>query len=492
VGPQARWLALAAGVAIASGVLLRGGAVARMDIWEDGVVYAEMGRSVARYGAFLLPDGERMGRSFSSGPGYSHHFPPAYPFALGLVFSGLGFGLWQAKLANLGISLAALAAVWATTRNLFGAQTARLVTGLVALDPGLVWVTGIGLSENLSLLFATLTIWAFLRSLHDVRFLLPTGVFWTVVYLARASAGPFGLLPAAAGAYWWSRFRGWRELLSQWCLAAGAIFVAAAGAWSWRNYDLFGSTATSLYMSSAIDWGLSQPALFGQALAGKGAFFGTLFLVYALAFAPELRASLRRLRDAETSALWLFVCGIWGLAWLVTAAFWPYEQKSFFSFDHQRYIVLGAVPLWWLALRAGGRERASLAWRWAGLAALLLVTSSLVVAEPIRRSTARAAEFLNLYLRDGDSIMLFGSAPKYDLSLHLERHDAIEVRTTALSEPPAFALFGDTLPDPLPPGYRLVGSFEQRGPVPSVTHVLAREAVVRERSVPTGLVQAFE
>ena len=79
--------------------------------------------------------------------------------------------------------------MYATTRNLYGADRAAVVTGLVALEPSLVWVTGIGLSETFSLLFATLTVWAFLRSLADLRWILPAGLFWTAVYLrARAPA----------------------------------------------------------------------------------------------------------------------------------------------------------------------------------------------------------------------------------------------------------------------------------------------------------------
>jgi hypothetical protein len=454
-----------------------------MDVWQDGVVYAEMGRSFARFGEFFLPDGERMGRQGSRLPGYSHHFPPAFPFALGLGFSCLGFGAAPAKLVLTTLSLAALVAVYGTTRNLFGAERAWLVTGLVALEPGLVWVTGIGLSENFSLLFATLTLWAFVRSLGDIRFLLPSGVFWTIVYLTRSSAGVFGLLPAAAGVLWWARFRDWRALLSPWCLGAGAVFGAVAALWSWRNYQLFGDPATSPYMSTAIAYGLSQPALFARALAGKAAFFGTLLLAYALPFAPELRASLRRLREAETSLLWLFVAAIFGLAWCVTAAFWPYEQRPFLDLTHQRYIVMGIVPLLWLAL--GGAPAPGLRWRWLALALALGAASTAVLLHPIRRSGARAAEFVAPYLRDGDTVMIAGSVRKYDLDLHLDRIDHITVRTRPGPSAPAFAFFGDQLPDPLPEGWELIGIFEEHGPVESVTYVIADRDVVRERALAT-------
>lgn len=352
-------------------------------------------------------------------------------------------------------------------------------------------MTGIGLSENFSLLFATLTVWAFLRSLTDLRFILPTGLFWTAVYLARSSAGVFGLLPAIAGAFWWWRYRGWRVLLSPWCIAAGATFAAAVLLWGWRNYSLFGDWATSPYMSAAYDWGLTQPALVAKALFGKGAFFGALLLVYAVPFWPELRASLRRLREAETSLLWLFVLVIWCLAWWVTSAFWPYEQKSFFSLDHQRYILIGVVPLLWLVVRAG-EPVGKLLRRWAILAAILLAASCAVLLNPVRRSSARAAEFVDRYLRDGDTVIIKGSIHKYDLDAHFSRIDRISVRSTPGERQPDFAFLGDLPPEPMPWGYDLVGTFEQAGRSPSVTYVIAPVSIIRERSLPTNVTEMYD
>ena len=490
VVPSRRWLLAAAWGALAIGVLLRVLAAARMDIWVDGVEYAEMGHAWSLRHEFLLPDSERMGRTLLWGPGYSHHFPPAYPFALGLVFSLIGFGALQAKIANVVISLAALAAVYATTRNLFGAERAPLVAGIVAVEPSLIWVTGVGLSENFTLLFSTLTLWAFLKSLRQSWYLLPAGIFWSVVYLARASAGVFGLLPAALGAWWWWRFRGLRALLDTWCIAAGLVFAATVLGWGWRNYQLFGDWATSAYVSEAYAYGMAHPALLTRALLGKGAFFLVLFLAYAVPFLPELRASLRRLREAEVSLLWLFVSVIWGLAWLVTSSFWPYEPRSFFSLDHHRYILLAVVPLLWLALREAP-QLALVGRRWAGVALLLLVATGAVLHFPVRRSSARAAEFIDLYLRDGDVVMIGGSISKYDLDMHFSRSARISVRSKPGETRADFAFLGDLAASPLPPGWELVGSFEQRGWSPSITHVIARREIVRERGLPTGLERTY-
>jgi hypothetical protein len=493
LAPARRRLLAAAWCAIALGVGFRVLASAQMDIWEDGVEYVEMGRAWSRWHEFFLPDSERMGRELRWGPGYSQHFPPAFPFALGLIFSAIGVGVAQAKAALVAVSLAALGAVYATTRNLLGADRAALVTGLVALDPSLVWVTGIGLSENFSLLFATLTVWAFLKSLSDLRWILPAGLCWTVVYLTRASAGAFGLVPAAAGAAWWLRFRGWRALFSPWCVAAGTIFVSAALLWAWRNFSLFGAFETSAYVKAAYDYGWGHPALVGRALLGKGAFFGVLLLAYAAPFWPELRASLRRLREAETSLLWLFVLVIWGLAWLVTSTFWPYEPRPFFSLDHHRYVLIGVVPLLWLALREAEPVGAVLR-RWALLAAALLLASGTVLLSPVRESSARAAEFVEPYVREGDTLIVSGSILKYDIDLHFSRSDRITIRTKPGGPLPAFAFLGDMPPEPMPPGYALVGKFEQlqRGRAPSTTWVIAQKHVIQERGVPTNVTRSWD
>jgi hypothetical protein len=184
------------------------------------------------------------------------------------------------------------------------------------------------------------------------------------------------------------------------------------------------------------------------------------------------------------------VAVIWGLAWLVTSSFWPYEQRSFLSLDHHRYVLLAVVPLLWLAL-GEALPLAQVGRRWAGLALVLLVAAGLVLHLPVRRSSARAAEFIDPYLRDGDVVMIGGSVGKYDLSMHLSRRDRISVRTKPGEVRADFAFLGDLPANPLPAGWELVGSFEQRGRSPSTTRVIARSEIVRERSLPTGVERTY-
>ena len=192
----------------------------------------------------------------------------------------------QAKAAILALSFGALGAVYAATRNLYGADRAVLVTGIIALEPSLVWVTGIGLSENFTLLFSTLTLWAFLRSLEDTRYILLAGIFWTVVYLARSSAGAFGVVPAVAGAWWWWKFRGWRA-----CRAPGASAPASC---SWRRRCSGMAQLQSLRRLGNL--GLRQPGVrlwlcppcaHGQGPGRKGAFFLLFLVAYTVPFCPR-------------------------------------------------------------------------------------------------------------------------------------------------------------------------------------------------------------
>ena len=216
-----------------------------------------------------------------------------------------------------------------------------------------------------------------------------------------------------------------------------------------------------------------------KALLGKGAFFGALLLAYAVPFWPELRTSLRRLREAETSILWLFVLVIWSLAWLVTSAFWPYEQRPFFSFDYHRYVLIGIVPLLWLVVREA--EPASPCSGAGELRRRPRDREQRRPAAPVRESSARAAEFIDPYVRDGDTLIVAGSILKYDLNVHLSRIDHITVRTKPGGPPPVFVFLGDMPPEPMPRGYALVGKFEQGGHSPSVTWVIAPLRIIEER-----------
>lgn len=103
--------------ALAAGIVLRLAAPFLMDFRSDGDTYVAMGHAWTMHREFIMPYGD-VTTWAPTPPGYSNHYPPAYPFYLGLVFEVFGYGLWQAKWAAVAMSLAALAAVYWTTRDL--------------------------------------------------------------------------------------------------------------------------------------------------------------------------------------------------------------------------------------------------------------------------------------------------------------------------------------------------------------------------------------
>ena len=224
--------------AVAAGVVLRLLVPFLMDFRSDGDTYVAMGQAWMMRHEFLMPYGD-VTTWGPTDPGYSNHYPPAYPFYLGLVFTVFGYGLAQAKAAAVVVSLLALAAVYLTTRDLYGKVPAALVAGLLAVEPHLLWVTGAGFSENMVLLFFALTMWAIVKSLTDDRYIVLAGLFAGLAYLSRASVGYFFVVAGMGGLLWRLYHRGWAVLANRWYLLAIALFGGIGAAWAWRNASLF-------------------------------------------------------------------------------------------------------------------------------------------------------------------------------------------------------------------------------------------------------------
>ena len=224
---------------IALGVAARIATIWTMDLWADGATYSAMGHAWMRHGEFLMPWGDVTTGGFEE-PSYSHHYPPLYPFYLGLVYKAFGFGVLQTKVAAVAVALAALAVAYACTRDLYGPRVALVVTAILASEPHLVWSAGTGFSENMVLLWFTLTIWGIAKSLEKPPYILAAGLAAAMAYLTRSSVGPFFLVAGVGGLLWRLRFQGWRALANGWYLAAAASFLAVFAWWANRNITKFG------------------------------------------------------------------------------------------------------------------------------------------------------------------------------------------------------------------------------------------------------------
>lgn len=558
--------------AIAAGVLLRLAAPFLMDFRSDGDTYVAMGHAWMVRHEFLMPYGD-VTTWGPTPPGYSNHYPPAYPFYLGLVFSAFGFGLWQAKWAAVVCSLAALAIVWWTTRDLYGRTAAALVGGLIGLEPHLLWVTGAGFSENMVLLFFALTMWAILKSLKDDRYIVLAGLFAALAYLSRASVGYFFVVAGTGGFVWRLLHRGWSVLLNVWYMLAIVVFLGIAIAWATRNVLLFGSVPQTLVggdllllaaigsavlgvvlalpflvkasqrsvrnlapavalvaLGSAlgITWGASK--LLGDplgllasrlvvdaplwetssytryvqelalertgdwrhALVAKVPLFLAFLAWFVIPFLPESWKAAKKIREEQTSALFLSVILVWLIAWAIASMFWVFEKSSLYWLDNHRYIVIGILPLAWLIVREARPERASFRARYAVMVVTLFLICAATIYAPVRFADLRAAEHMDPYLQKGDEIAVDGGTIKYAFYAYLTNPRDVQVYgwgTEGYSPEFIISLKGD---GQYGANHTKAAEFRQTFWTGGVmtAHLYVRNDVLAERSVPTGVLVA--
>lgn len=484
--------------AIAAGIVLRLWTMWTMDFRSDGDTYTAMGQAWALRQEFLMPYGD-VTTWGPTPPGYANHYPPAYPFYLGIWFTLFGFGLLQAKAAAVFVSVAAVAAVYLTTRNLYGATAAALVGGLIALEPHLIWVTGTGFSENMVLLFFAVTMWAIVKSLHDDRYIVIAGLAAGLAYLSRASVGYFFVVAGAGGFLWRFAYMRWRVFTNVWYMAAIAIFLSIMGAWAWRNVSLFGwgeetlrpapfiggaggllalvgvaflallwiaprhrtrlrwivggavlavggaalaaalavplptlridvpRWETSSYVRYVQTLAFQNPDQWGHALWMKLPLFLGFLAWYVVPFLPESWRATKRIREEETSALWLSVFLVWVLAWAITSMFWVFEKSWIYWLDNHRYVVIGLLPLGWLLVREMRLERASTRFRVILLMLSLFAAGAGTFASPVKFSDLRAAEHMDPYLQEGDQVAVDGGTIKYAFYAYLTHPEQIQV-----------------------------------------------------------------
>lgn len=472
--------------AVALGVAIRLLLVVLAQPAPDGAEYIAMGRAWAQTHTFLLPYGDFT--ELSPDPAYSNHYPPAYPFYLGLVFSAFGAGLLQAKLAALLVSLVAVVVTYLATRDLYGDLPALLLTALVALEPHLLWIQGAGYSENMVLVFFVLTMWAIVRSLEDDRFILLAGLFAGLAYLTRASIGPFFLIAGVGGFLWRFYYRGWDVLRNPWYVAAIAIFGAIFLAWATRNLVLFGwpHWETSSYLTGITGYAVEHPGALVWALAAKLPLFALFLLFYVWPFFSEARGSLARIRDEDVSALWLSIGLLWLLGWIMTSIFWVWERRPLWWLDNHRYVVLGLVPLAWALLRDARPSQATLSKIVALLLGFLLVGVPSLASD--RNPDVAAARWLEPHLHQGDAIAMVGG--KYSYAAFLQGTPAVrffEIGHAPENRTADWVVSAATFPGS--GNYTVAASFRQTNSFEpdSISRVWVRTDLARERGVPTNV-----
>ena len=339
--------------AIIVGVGLRISSAFLISVGFDANHYLVMGESFSRTGEFLVPWGDPGSPGLV--PSFSHHMSPLWPMILGATFALFGYSIGLAKAVSFFTSLFVLPVTYTATRDLYGNSTALATTTVIALLPELILDVGRVYSENLTMIFFVLTIWAILKSLRDRRFMLLGGLFAGLVYLSRASAGYFFLVAGLAGLAWRFRYMRFGVFRDRSYLGAIGIFGGIVLAWSLRNVARFGFPhwETDAYLSSYTIQAFANPAGYGQMLLLTVILFIVFLVSLGAFFGPEIVKSLRLIRREEESGLWLGIVLVPLVAAFIAAVFATFEigGQSVLSIDRIRYVIYAFFPLLLVGLR---------------------------------------------------------------------------------------------------------------------------------------------
>ncbi len=116
---------------------------------------------------------------------YVNH-PPLVPLVISLSYRAFGVHEWSGRIVMVGASLAALLALWALTRSLFGPHAALVTAALGATAPVTAFYGPlISLNGSLLLLFVSL---ALLQELRQAGHPTRTGFAWQLLWLLLAAA----------------------------------------------------------------------------------------------------------------------------------------------------------------------------------------------------------------------------------------------------------------------------------------------------------------
>jgi 4-amino-4-deoxy-L-arabinose transferase-like glycosyltransferase len=335
------------------GITLRVISAGLISVGFDAGYYIVMGASFAQRGEFLVPWGDPNvpGLALS----YSHHMSPLWPMVLGSATALFGYSVGLMKAVTLAVSLGVLLVAYWSSRNLYGKSCALATTAVLAVFPELILDVGRVYSENLTMIFFVLTIWAILKSLKDRRYMLLGGLCAGLVFLSRASAGYFFVAAGLAGLAWRYSYMGRAVFRDYSYLGAIAIFLSIVLSWGARNLVRFGFPhwETDAYLTSYTSIALSQPLRYFPLVLATMLLFCIMLLSIGIYFGPELLDSIAAIRGEEESGLWLAIVLVPLIAAFVAAVFALFEVggQGVFSIDRIRYVMYAFFPLLLISTR---------------------------------------------------------------------------------------------------------------------------------------------
>jgi hypothetical protein len=396
------------GFLILWGVMVRITVALIRPLGPDATRYAGMAHGIATTGTLTMPWGD----VYTPGePGPSHHYPPLYPTVLAGAYSVFGFSEFVTHMVALGTSLAAVAATYFCTRDLYGHRPGLVAAAVVSLAPTYILNTGNGYSEGLVLLLFVLALWCALKSVDQAWYIIPGAVFASLGYLTRSSLGYFFIVAGLGGLFWRVYWKGWRVLRQPFYLAGIAIFGLTVAAWALRNYSHFGNWHTSAHVQAAVagavtDWKGSLELLpFAVVVMAVVAF---LFYAGGLPWLATLR-KVPLLKDEHDSGLWVAILVPLVLAVLMQTSLWRMERV--FLLHNVRYASIVIVPLTWMLIRHV-RPSPS-AWIAVMLTGFVLLTGVLYYTDDPYSVENKVSDQLGPMVQDGQTLAIVDTHDVY-------------------------------------------------------------------------------
>ena len=304
----------------------------------DGTYLATLGYNFLRYHDFVDIEGvSTYARSWT------------YPAYLAVFYYLFGFTIPVTKIAAIFLSISVLGIVYLTTRDLFDRQEALVTTAIIALMSTLIVITGKGWIENIVLLFFIPTVWAMIKGFKDSRYIVVASVFAGLTYYTKTDVG-FTVIIVGILA-----FAVWRFYYMRWSLfkdknyhSAFAIILLMA----LLRAALIGSAAEDISYTTQVASPSHLITMDGfLRFLSQIPYHALLLWSFLIFFIPELKDSIKKIRDEYYSFLFLIIIGL-TLVVIVHASGYPIFSTSPLKRVSREYITIVYVPVLWLFLKS--------------------------------------------------------------------------------------------------------------------------------------------
>lgn len=328
------------------GLLIRMAGPFWATVGGDGGAYSELASSLVRGKGLTALWGDAV-LTPTLQPLPSHHWPPLWPMVLA-AFKLAGVPVpW----ASVAVGLLGAVAVAAMAWDLYGKGWGLLSGTAFMVLPRLVTSSATAYSENLVVVLFCAVLWALKRSLKDRRWVVAAGLFAGLGYLSRSTLGFMFVVAAGCGLAWRLRHRGARGTFGDpWYGVGALVFGSMVLAWVWRNVRLFGlrGWSTSTYNDLLVNYALVHPLSLAFIFFVKLPFFAMFVLGYAWLIPWK-----RGVRSEGSELMGLSILLSVGLGLFMASTYWVGEGFPIFWPDNERYAIIAAIPILWLAAEMG-------------------------------------------------------------------------------------------------------------------------------------------